>query len=106
MNWEPVGRKIKEARERKGYTQEQLAEKVNLSVQHVSVLERGVKSPKLETFVEIANELGVNADFLLEDVLAVSSKLQANELYNKLDRVSEKEKKRILEVVRVLVESV
>ena len=75
MELKAMGQRIKTARERKGYTQEQLAERLNLSVQHVSVIERGVKAPKLETFIRIANELQVNADFLLSDVLAVLGSL-------------------------------
>lgn len=106
MDLKPMGRKIKEAREKKGYTQEQLAEKLNLSVQHISVIERGVKAPKLETFVKIANELDVNSDFLLSDLLSVSSQLTASELNHRMEKIPEKEKKRILEVVRVLIETV
>lgn len=105
MDWKPLGRKIKAAREKKGYTQEQLAERVNLSVQHISVIERGIKAPKLETFVNIANELDVNADFFLADLLSVSSQLQSNELFDKLDGIPEKEKRRILDVVKLLVET-
>ena len=77
MKLKSMGQKIKSAREKKGYTQEQLAERLNLSVQHISVIERGVKAPKLETFVRIANELDVNADFLLSELLSVSAQLEA-----------------------------
>ena len=100
-----IGHRIKEIRENRGYTQEQLAEKLNLSVQHVSVIERGVKSPRLDTFVRIANILEINADYLLKDVLCVSSQLTSNELYDMLGQVPEKEKRRILEVVRVLIQT-
>ncbi len=100
-----IGHRIKEIRENRGYTQEQLAEKLNLSVQHVSVIERGVKSPRLDTFIRIANILEINADYLLKDVLRVSSQLMSNELYDMLSQVSEKEKRRILEVVQVLIQT-
>ena len=100
-----MGRRMKAARENKGYTQEQLAELLNLSVQHVSVIERGIKSPKLDTFVKLANELDTNADYLLSDSLSVSSKITSSELYDMMDGISEKEKKRILAVVRVLVDT-
>lgn len=43
MNQKAIGRRIKAAREKKGMTQEQLAEWVELSPMHVSVIERGVK---------------------------------------------------------------
>lgn len=105
MKLKSMGQKIKSAREKKGYTQEQLAERLNLSVQHISVIERGVKAPKLETFVRIANELDVNADFLLSELLSVSAQLEASDLYDSMGDVSEKEKERILKVLRVLVDT-
>lgn len=100
-----MGRRIKEARERKGYTQEQLAELAELSVQHVSVIERGIKAPKLKTFIHLANVLEINADYLLEDSLTVSAKLESNELFERMGLISEREKKRILQVVDVLVDT-
>ena len=57
MDLKAIGTRIKEAREAKGFTQEQLAEIVGLSSTHMSVIERGVKAPKLETFIKIANAL-------------------------------------------------
>ena len=51
MDTKYIGRRIKAARERKGLTQEQLAEMVDLSPMHISVLERGAKPPKLETLI-------------------------------------------------------
>ena len=104
MNFKSMGQKIKRARERKGYTQEELAERVNLSVQHISVIERGIKAPRLETFLNIANELDVDADYLLADLLNVSEQLTSNEWYDMMAEVSKKEKRRILEVVKVLIE--
>ena len=92
MNFKSMGQKIKRARERKGYTQEELAERVNLSVQHISVIERGIKAPRLETFLNIANELDVDADYLLADLLNVSEQLTSNELYDMMAEVSKKEK--------------
>lgn len=62
-----LGKRIKAAREHIGLTQEQLSELVGLSPMHMSVIERGVKPPKLDTFVRIANALGVSADQLLQD---------------------------------------
>lgn len=43
MDLKAIGRRIKAAREAKGLTQEALAELVNLSPMHVSVIERGYK---------------------------------------------------------------
>ncbi|MFI3213052.1 MAG: helix-turn-helix transcriptional regulator [Eubacteriales bacterium] len=103
MDFKEMGKKIKKLRVEKGYTQEELAERLDLSVQHISAIERGVKVPKLETFIKIVNELDTNADYLLMDHLSMSTQLIASELYTMLELISEKEKRRILDVVRILV---
>lgn len=69
MNLKAIGRRIKAAREQKGLTQEALAELVDLSPMHISVIERGFKPTKLDTFCNIANVLDVSADTLLQDVI-------------------------------------
>jgi len=61
MDLKAVGQRIKAAREAKNLTQEELAALVNLSTTHVSVIERGLKVTKLDTFVAIANALDVSA---------------------------------------------
>ena len=66
MDQVALGKRIKAARERVGMTQEDLAAAVDYSVDHVSVVERGVKPPKLEKLVAIANVLNVGTDELLQ----------------------------------------
>ena len=69
MDAKAVGQRIKTAREKKNMTQEDLAALVDISPTHVSVIERGSKIPRLDTFVAIANVLEVSADSLLVDVV-------------------------------------
>jgi len=45
-----IGARIKAARERVHLTQEQLAEIIEISPTHMSVIERGVKTPKGNTY--------------------------------------------------------
>lgn len=104
MDLSPVGSRIKTAREKKKLTQEELAEMVDLSPAHISVIERGVKPPKLETFVRIANALDVSADSLLVDVVENSTKGIACELYDYMSTLSKKEREKVLTVVRVMTE--
>ena len=68
MDMKAVGLRIKKAREAKKLTQEDLAALVELSPTHISVIERGLKTVKLDKFVAIANALDVSADSLLVDV--------------------------------------
>ena len=57
MDLQAVGARIRTAREAKGMTQEDLAAALELSRNHISVIERGIKAPRLETFVALANIL-------------------------------------------------
>lgn len=104
MNLKVIGIQIKRAREKKHLTQEQLAEMVNLSTTHISVIERGVKAPKLETFIDIANALDVTSDSLLTGTLKKSLQITSisNELAEKIKNLSIKEQEKILKIVQIL----
>ena len=75
-----VGQKIREIRLSQGMTQEQLAERAEISPTHVSVIERAVKSPQLDTFVAICNALDVTSDEILSEVLTASTAKAASKL--------------------------
>ena len=102
MDLKAVGQRIKSAREAKNLTQEELAALVNLSPTHVSVIERGLKVTKLDTFVAIA--LDVSADTLLIDVVAHSVTGVTNELTEKIEKLPIKEQKKIIKVIHTLLE--
>lgn len=104
MDLKAFGQRIKAAREAKNLTQEELAALVNLSTTHVSVIERGLKVTKLDTFVAIANALDVSADSLLIDVVAHSVTGVTNELSEKIEKLPKDEQIRILNAVRALVD--
>ena len=62
-----IGTKIAEARKRKGLTQEELGEKLDLSFQAVSSWERGETVPDLKNLVRLRDVLGVSLDALTSD---------------------------------------
>lgn len=80
MDLKAVGLRIKQAREAKNLTQENLAALVDLSPTHISVIERGIKTVRLDKFIAIANALDVSADSLLVDVVTHSVDGLANGL--------------------------
>jgi transcriptional regulator with XRE-family HTH domain len=86
-------------------TQEQLAEWVELSPMHVSVIERGVKLPKLETLINIANVLDVSADVLLQDVVKNQTKLYSSEASELIRKLPRDDQRRVLEALRSFVET-
>ena len=104
MDMIAIGSRIKEAREQAHLTQEELAEIVDISPTHMSVIERGVKTPKLDTFVKIANALHLSADALLQDVVTPVTDSITAELSVRIGRLPQKEQTRILNVIRALTE--
>ena len=105
MDQKAIGKRIKSAREKKGLTQEQLAEQVNLSPMHISVIERGNKLPRLETLINIANVLDVSADILLQDVVNNQIKLHTSEASNLIAQHSREDQRRVLAALHSFVES-
>ena len=61
-----IGTFLKELRKAKGLTQEQLAEKLNVSSRTVSRWETGSNMPDIGMLVEIADFYDVSIDFLLD----------------------------------------
>ena len=66
-----LGNRVREIRVRAGLTQAQLADRIDISHEFLSRLERGIKTPSLETAKRIAGALGVGMPELFEfDVVA------------------------------------
>jgi transcriptional regulator with XRE-family HTH domain len=66
LNYEVIGKRIKELRQKKHLTQEKLAEMCNLSASYISYIESAKKKrASLESLVKLANNLGVTVDTFL-----------------------------------------
>ena len=98
-----IGENIRKYRKAKKYSQEQFAEIVNLSVNYIGDIERGEKTPALDTFIAIANALEVSADMLLCDVVKASYEVKDSLLHEKISKLSDKDRARIYDVVDTLV---
>jgi transcriptional regulator with XRE-family HTH domain len=59
------GRRLKELRKQKGWTQKELAEKLDIRFGQLNKYECGLNAPPLEKLVQIAEILNVTADYLL-----------------------------------------
>ena len=66
LDYEKIGRKTKNERKIRGLTQEKLAEKIDVCVPYVGLIERGKRIPSLETMVKICRALEIRIDRVLE----------------------------------------
>ncbi len=104
MDAQRVGRRIQEVRRSRGLTQSGLSQMVDLSTKYISNIECGFKTPKLNTFVAIANALQCDANLLLSDVLDVTTGQESGLISQKLLALPTEEQRRILRVLEVMID--
>lgn len=63
-----LGSRVEAARKKKGMTQEELAEIVNVSQSMINHIEKGRKQPSLDTVIAIAQEFNTTVDALVSCV--------------------------------------
>lgn len=77
-----IGERICEIRKKRRLTQEELAEKMDVSIQMISNLERGKKAIRPENIVKLCEVLEVSTEYVLrgiasgEDVDEIAKKLR------------------------------
>lgn len=76
-----IGKRIQGRRKQMGLTQEQLADKMDVSIQMVSNLERGNKSIRIENLIKLSEILNISTDYILtgketaEDMQALTEQM-------------------------------
>lgn len=61
-----MGKRMKEKRKLLHLTQEQMSEKLNISIKHYGGVERGIAGLSIENLIEVSNILGVSLDYLIK----------------------------------------
>ncbi|MCD7751580.1 MAG: helix-turn-helix domain-containing protein [Lachnospiraceae bacterium] len=102
MDTKSLGNRIQQLREERGLTQEELATKTDISIKHISVLERGLKEPRLTTFLTIAEALDVTPNELLSAPTTESDYMSI--ISYKASQLSEEKQKSLLKIMNTLVE--
>ena len=91
--------KISALRKQKGWSQEELAEKLMVTRQAVSKWESAQSMPDLDKLVQLSEALGVSTDYLLKDEQAQSAPVPATaEQTVKLRHVTQEEARRYLQL--------
>lgn len=104
VDFSVIGRRIQEARISKGITQAELAQQCEVSTKHISALETGGRSPKLETFIQIANALDCDPNRLLIDVIDCDGREDYEEFRDKFSLLPAAEQRRLIKILDVFLE--
>ena len=100
MDYYKIGQQIRKLRKAHGFSQEELAEKVDISVTHMSHIETGNTKLSLPVFLDIAQVLEVSTDELLGESGYESSSKALSEIAAVLECCSAIEAKVIAEIVK------
>lgn len=98
-----VGRRLKQRREELGLTQDDLAEKLGLTTNYISTIERGASFPRYEKLILLLNGLETSADAIFCDVLTHSAQAKASILSEQIADLPPEEQQRILGMVELMI---
>lgn len=74
LNYRLIGKRLRAIRKRKGYTQEELAERASISAQHCSGIETGGAKVSLAALIRLCNALDSTPNDVLFDSVPVAAK--------------------------------
>lgn len=96
---------MKNCRTARKLSQEEFADTLGISTHYLSDIERGVRVPKLDTFIKILNILEISADYMLQDSLVVGYKEKTGELQKLVNKLSSGNREIVYRYVKLLIES-
>lgn len=100
MDYYKIGQKIRKIRKAHGLSQEELAERVNISTTHMSHIETGNTKLSLPVLVDIAATLEVRTDDLLHEVSFITTSTALDEIASVLERCTAAEAKVITDIIK------
>lgn len=106
MNYIQLGKNIRCFRQYRKLTQEDLAERVNISGSYMTMIENGTRNVSLDILIRLANELHVPLDYLIcSDYSLVLKNLSAiTSLYGCLEKYSQKDLNGLYHLLSILSE--
>ncbi len=103
-----IGEKIKRFRKKRGLTQEQLAEKIDISSRNLSNIEVGGSFPKTETLENLLNALNISTEELFANDHIKSKEELMEQINFYIDSAKDDRKtlEKIYKILRDLIEEV
>ena len=97
-----IGNNIFQYRKEKGYTRETLAEKSNLSSNHIYELEMGNSIPTTITLIDICNALEITLNQLIDMRLLNNTTEYAETFLDDFSKLTDKEKNIIIHMIKYM----
>lgn len=105
LDYSIIGERLKKARIAKGYTQEQLAEKIDVSVAFLSRVERGNAKVNLNRLNQLCDLLDISEGDILTGVGNTSKNYLNNEFSTLLENCPPDKLKLIYDIAKIIIHS-
>lgn len=99
LNAKKIGYRIRLARQKKEWRQDDLAEEIDKTGTYVGMIERGERIPTLDTFVDIMTALDVTADQLLCDTVTYGYQTRLMEYDMRIKELAGNEQRRLYKII-------
>lgn len=99
-----VGNNIKTIRLSRGMTQEQMAEKLNRSVNFVSLIELGKSGMSIETIIAICNILDISSESLFKGLIDYKLKEKDKYITENISALNDRDKKIITDLMQYIMD--
>ena len=99
MDKKDLGLRLRDLRIEADYTQEELAEKADMSTVYLGEVERGQKVIGVDKFINIVKALGVSADYVLCNELPSGEPYIFDEITEKLKKLDPKQRKTAIDIL-------
>ena len=104
VDYRSIGGRIKQRRRAAGMPQEQVAERLFVTVGYVSQLERGISKTNLDMLSKICTILDCDMAYLVTGASMGRQDYLAMELANKYARLDQKHRRMLLDIIDVILE--
>lgn len=104
VDYSIIGSRLKQARIKAGLTQQELAEKTNLSIAFISRIERGGSHINLKRLSEFCSILDVSEGYILNGVADSDENYLYNEFNDILKKCSPEKQKLIYKISKMIAE--
>ncbi len=97
-----LGKKIREERIEKGYTQEELGEKIDSTGAYIGQIERGERSASMTKIILIAEALDVGLDYLIGNFRFEQESDIDVKIVEELKDATNKQKEMMIDIIKII----
>ena len=102
INFKAIGQRVKKERKQNGFTQEKLAEMLEISTEHLSRIETGSYRPSLLLIEKISEIFDIDESELMFGT--EKSKNENKELVDKIDTLTDKKKHAVSLIIDLIAD--